>query len=254
MKEWLNEPKNKPIVYIVAGVVMAGAIVFILFNVGVFNGPQPYTPPPGQNSSAMPPPPGPDYVPQPGSPQALAQSAATAGSQPPAGPAPGAPTAPAVPAVIASAPNARKDPFAPYINIDAYLKKLFNQQTIRPRVDTFAPPLTITTYVPPSETPQAATGIQNGQSATPQVAIGRVSGVMLGTGAYAIMDNNGQSLVLQPGDQLPNGAGQLISIQSDSVSVNQNGQIIKVPISSGDNANGGQAPPDNGPANPPGNG
>jgi hypothetical protein len=72
--------------------------------------------------------------------------------------------------------------------------------------------------------------------------IGRVSGVMIGngTGAYAIVDNNGQSQVLQPGDELPGNAGKLISIQSDSISVSVNGQIVKVPISTGDNSQTGQ--------------
>jgi hypothetical protein len=146
-------------------------------------------------------------------------------------PVPGAlPGTVATTVAVAGAPNARPDPFAPYVDIKTFLKSLERFQPPRPRVDSYAPPLSITTYTPIPD--QIVLVNPAGPTTSPAANIGRVSGVMLGQGAYAIVDNGGQSLVLQPGDQLPNGEGQLISIQSDSISVKVDGQIVKVPISS----------------------
>jgi len=258
MQQWLNEPKNQPIVYAVAGLFTIGAIVFILFQLQVIGGPAPYVPPPTEIGNDGGPPTG--GPPTGGGPPTATPSATSTASTPtgqtPTGsyqsptsavsapvrpPSTGSaalasrnvsPTAPAV-VQLAAAPNARVDPFAPYGGVHTiYVAP-------KPRVDSFAPPLTITNFsVPNTQVASAATpGLPNGANvnAEPTFA-GRLNGVMLGNGAYALVDSGGQSLVLQPGDQIP-GGGQLISIDSDSISVKFNGQLVKVPISSG-NDNG----------------
>lgn len=284
MQQWLNDPKNRPIVYGIAGLVMVGAIVFILFQLQVFGGPQPYMPAiaPTQTAAGSPPagpPPGtsPNGLapgPGPGTSQQNARVASGPGSQTnppfagrlpggrPMGAPPGAPGFASAPGsagssapgpqevAVASVPDARADPFAPYGGVIAI------RHIDRPRVDTFAPSVLITDYVPPTPPTSllvASTPAMGTQQANPASLIGRVSGVMLGNGAYALIDNNGQSSVLQPGDPVP-GGGQLISIESDSISVKINGQIVKVPISTDENTPPGsqQGPPGNN-YGPPGN-
>jgi hypothetical protein len=224
MQQWINDPKNRPIVYGIAGCVMVAAIIFICFEFGVIGQQDQAYVPPSSTVATVPTTP-------------LSVAPPISGAAVPASATPGTTAVATVPEVSA-APNARKDPFAPYIDITKFLKELFSNAIVRPQVDTFAPPLTITTYTPPStQTQTAANGPE--QSTPPAGAIGRVSGVMVGTGAYAIVDNN----TYQPGDQLPNGAGELTSIQSDSITVKVNGQYIKVPITAGtDTGTQGLAP------------
>jgi hypothetical protein len=242
MQQWLNEPKNQPIIYAGAGLLVVCSIVFILFQLGVFgNSTAPYVPPSDAPPTAAVAGPGaptvgavaPTTAPPPSAgPGSVASTspgpAATPMPVAAAAPTNGKPGAPGSPVVLASVPNARRDPFAPYGGFNFAL-----ETPPRPRVDLFAPPVMITTYSPSqSHTDSSDAGSAGGQTSA---LTGRVSGVMLGNGAYALVDNNGQSLVLQPGDQYP-GGGVLYSIQSDSVTVKDNGQLIKVPITTNESA------------------
>jgi hypothetical protein len=281
MQQWINDPKNKPIVFGGAGFVTVLAIIFILFQFGILGGPgnAPYVPPqnnaptlgpssngPGPSApvrpagppvAAAPPPPAPPIS---GGASATGRGGLAVVAGRPGAPGPGAAgslLATATPVAVASAPNARKDPFAPYVDITAYLKRLESNVSGRPKVYQLAPSLTITTYQPPAEVQATEVASNNlgqaGPANAPATAIGRVSGVMLGTGAYAIIEGPNGSSVVQPGDELPGGEGELMSIQSDSITVKSNGQYVKVPISSGDATAGGQGP-GQGPGYSPGQG
>ncbi len=313
MQQFLNDPKNRPIVYGAAAVLMVAAIAFILFQLGIFGGGQsPYVPPtvtaanppqggppgvPAGTPPGSPPPaaapPQPTQVAQnPGSPApsptaspasgkpgqhkakptpaqpaaalnkaikakklaALAKAAPTPprpspAAAPAAAPgAPGVPTTPAPTQVAVGVPNPRRDPFAPYVDLAALIARVAHAHPPRPRVENFALPLTITNYSSPVNTTTVPVVVGTTQPAALPASTSTVtlSGVMLGTGAYAIVNSNGQSVVLQPGDQLPNGGGTLYSIQSDSISVKVNGQLVKVPITAGQNANATPAATPNG--------
>jgi hypothetical protein len=91
---------------------------------------------------------------------------------------------------------------------------------------------------------QYRTNQYNGQGQNSQNSIASsivLSGVMLSNGAYALVDADNQSLVLQPGDQLPNGIGKLTNINSDSITVRTtDGQTVKVPITTGQSNTGSQ--------------
>jgi hypothetical protein len=154
----------------------------------------------------------------------------------------------AVAAAVTGAPMARVDPFAPYggvIKIPAIPK---------PRVDSFVPTIRITNMDnAPQQNPQGMgntgssqyrTNQYNGQGQNSQNSIASsivLSGVMLSNGAYALVDADNQSLVLQPGDQLPNGIGKLTNINSDSITVRTtDGQTVKVPITTGQSNTGSQ--------------
>jgi len=150
-------------------------------------------------------------------------------------------------ATIAGAANPRVDPFAPYGGVVKIPARP------RPRVDTLVPTLIFTDYMPPAQRQiqQGGPGGNGqysgggpggqqpgGQGMNPAGGV-TLTGVMLGQGAYALVDADNQSLVLQPGDQIPNGGGQLTSIENDSITVKTtDGQIIKVPITTGQPANG----------------
>ena len=257
MKQWLNDPKNQPIVYGIAALVVIVSIGAVLFSLRVFNPPAPYVPklagmptpmtgvgpngpiPAGESTGPVPNAPAmPGAMTRPSTfpmrPAGPGKHMASNAGVPSSTFAGGVDSA-AAPAVVAAAPNARVDPFAPYGGV------IRLQRPPRPPVASFVPDLIFSKITPAGQTNEESLPTdQVTPSAAPPIT---VNGVMLGNGAYALVDNGGQSLVLQPGDQIPNGGGQVVSIQSDSISVKEpGGQTVKVPVTSGQSAGNQGAP------------
>ena len=101
----------------------------------------------------------------------------------------------------------------------------------KPSVTSFAPTPVVTNWVPPVvHTPPPPPSPATAQATLPN---DRVAGIMLNNGVYAIMDADGQSQVVQPGDTLPGGE-KVVSIQSDSVTLRTtDNQTVNLPLSAG---------------------
>jgi hypothetical protein len=64
------------------------------------------------------------------------------------------------------------------------------------------------------------------------VALGRVSGIILSGGVHALYEADGNTWVLQPGDPLPDGAGRIVSIDPTGIIVKISGdRYVRVDIS-----------------------
>lgn len=101
----------------------------------------------------------------------------------------------------------------------------------KPTVTSFAPTPVVTNWAPPIV--KAPPPPPTPQTATAALPDDRVSGIMLNNGVYAIMDADGQSQVVQPGDTLPGGE-KVVSIQSDSVTLRTpEDQTVNLPLSAG---------------------
>jgi len=143
---------------------------------------------------------------------------------------PGKPAAPGTVQVASTAmapPNPRPDPFLiPGTGI--------NRAAPRQPVTALAPTHIITNwhpYIPPPPTLPTVANAPGGQAAS--LPGDRVAGIMMNNGVYAIMESNGQSQVVQPGDTLPGGE-RVVSIQNDSVTLRTTGnQVVNLPISAG---------------------
>ncbi len=129
----------------------------------------------------------------------------------------------------------RKDPFASYVPYSVLLKRYLDSLNARIPVTSLAPPVIIARYTPqhsiiPSST---APGVA-ARTAAQEAYYGRVSGVMVSNGAYAIVENNGESAVVQPGDYLPGEDVRVVSIQSDGITVRTtDNQTIHIGVSEG---------------------
>jgi hypothetical protein len=76
------------------------------------------------------------------------------------------------------------------------------------------------------------------------VALGRVSGIILSGGVHAIYESQGVSSIVQPGDALPDGAGRVVAIDPTGIIVRVSGdQYVKVEVTANDTTqNQGQYP------------
>jgi hypothetical protein len=79
--------------------------------------------------------------------------------------------------------------------------------------------------------------VQVGGGAAPvDVALGRVSGIIISGGIHAIYEADGTSTILQPGDALPDGAGRVVAIYPTSIVVRIPGnRYVRVEVSAGQN-------------------
>lgn len=128
-----------------------------------------------------------------------------------------------VASLVGAPAGARPDPFV-IPGVRAYVPP-------KPSVVSFAPTPIVTNFVPPL--PPAPRPPVTGPATVAELPNDRVSGIMLNNGVYAIMDADGQSQVVQPGDTLPGGE-KVVSIQSDSVTLRTvDNQTVNLPLSAG---------------------
>lgn len=211
MQEWLKDKKNLPIVAGLGVTVLILAVVAMLFEMGVL--PPQSAPAPVVVASEPPmPPPGVPGVPSdvPGVPN-------------PAGPAAKVPAAPAAP------PNIAKglDPFLaplPKPQVDPSLKNAT-------RVRNTLPPVFIQQYTPPDQLVRGTSSSQPTVDLAPQVSSSmRMSGVVFTDNAIkAILETNGSSQQVQPGDLVE--GGRVISIQADGLTLRTaDNHLMRVPL------------------------
>ncbi len=220
--DWLKDPKNQPkAAAILAGViVVVGVLMYFLY----FRQPSADTaaaPPPAEQTAGAPPPggtPGTDLGG--GVDSGLQPAGAPAGGPQPGGPPmggpqPGAPapggapgTAPAAqPQQVAQAGSAkpmeawRPDPFLP---LDYKPPK--SGPKPKPRIADF-PFINLGGMAPPPPPPPAD---------TPQPPR-RMAGVLVGSKIYAIIETNGESEIVQPGDTLKDRLAVVERIERDRV-------------------------------------
>ena len=242
MQEWLKDKKNLPIVVGLGVTVLVLAVVAMLFEMNILP-PKPSAPdvasvplsgqPPGTLPGDMPPAPGP---PSNGAPPAVNPSAKT-------------PAAPSAPQNVAKGPDPFRAPLAKP-QIDPALKEAS-------RVRNTLPPVFIQQYTPPDQL--AAQGTSNKSPAidlAPQVSTSmRMSGVVFTDNAIkAILETNGVSQQVQPGDLVD--GGRVISIQADGLTLRTaDNHLMRVPLSgatTGGTPNAPAGEPPTGAGAPPG--
>lgn len=228
--DWLKDKKNLPIVVGLAVVMVLVAGGLIAWENGLFGGPSttastdastPATPGGTPGNSA----PGftPAITPSPGGAFGPGQSGATPGAKP-GTPAPTPP--PSVPAVIQTAKG--PDPF----NIPGGQKRIATQlQTIFrfPLLREILPPFDLYTIHQPSALPVLPTQVPVASALND-----RLIGVSNTDGnVSAIVQSNGQTQTVKPGDTLPDG-GQVVSIQTSSITLRSpDGSLATIPLSTG---------------------
>jgi hypothetical protein len=128
-----------------------------------------------------------------------------------------------VASLVGAPSKARPDPFViPGVRYEAPPKPSVTTIAATPIVTNWEPP--VIKAPPPPVTPTT------GPAELPN---DRVAGIMLNNGVYAIMDADGESQVVQPGDTLPGGE-KVVSIQSDSVTLRTtDNQSVNLPLSAG---------------------
>lgn len=230
MQEWLKDKKNLPIVAAVGALVLVGAIVLILFEMGVL--------PPRPAATAIPA--------ANGTPSRLTPSPLAASQTASAGRAFGTPLSPStaarqtpggVPLVGAKVPapplNAAKGP-------DPFKVPGYRPFRLTPfalnllRVRNFLPAVSLQKYppkdalVPPikGKRPEFLT------QTTPDVSSTmRMSGVITSdTSIKALLESNGVSTQVQPGDTVD--GGKVLSIQPDGLILRTaDSRLVRVPLS-----------------------
>jgi hypothetical protein len=128
-------------------------------------------------------------------------------------------------AIVGPPPGARVDPF-----VIPGVKGPGTAQRVP--IASIAPTHIITNWAPHIPPPPPG-GTATGPAGPASLPGDRVAGIMMNNGVYAIMESNGQSQVVQPGDTLPGGE-QVVSIQSDSVTMRTTtNQTVNLPVSAG---------------------
>lgn len=221
MQEWLKDKKNLPIVIAIGSLVFVGSIIAMLFEFGVLGHSTPAPVPVASASSSAPP----AAPPSPGVPPGA-----------PGGP-PGAPSTPgaAPPNATAKAPGTGTPPAQVGKTDDPFRVPGFPAPVTSL---TTAPVATLRTQVPfvyiARIAPRPVTLISPTQGQTPFTQVSatqRVSGVLFtDTGVHAVLETNGQSQQVQPGD--PVDGGKVVSIQADGLTLRRDdGTLVRVPLS-----------------------
>lgn len=200
--DWLNDKKNQPIVIgaFVLILIVAGFIVWKTNFAGKSPSSDTSTSMPAQPNPTTPPgpgvPPSSAPAPTPSQPQPIAQ----AGSRPaPAGARPGA----NVMALAVPMESWRADPFLPV----GYKPPIVVRKPV-PYLEDFPIP-DLPRWKPPTAT-------ENRVVYAPQ-PMRRMAGLLLSGRVYAILESNGKTEVVQPGDRLNDGTATVDRIDRDKV-------------------------------------
>jgi type IV pilus biogenesis protein PilP len=228
--EWLKDKKNLPIVVGLAVFVFLAAGGLIAFELGAFNGSSAHVavvaaPAAGGYPGGAPPGVG-SY---PGAPFGAARPASASTAAPV-----GTKTAAAAPTAFVN-PLVGADPFAVpggrKVPSGAANLKLASA-ALRPSLRGTLPPLDLFTLRPPR--PEASSNFNLPAGADQLLATTRVSGIVnAADGIFAVVEVNGASQTVKPGDALPDGS-KVASIQSTGVTLHTpGGGAITVPLSNG---------------------
>ena len=243
--EWLKDKKNLPIVVALGVVVLLAAGGLIAFELGAFGG---SSSPLAQvhTSPSAPAAPAPGSYPG-GHPGGVASAypggAPGGGSYPgsaPRGPrsasasaGPGAKTVAAAPTAVVN-PMVGPDPFSlpGGHKLVASANSLAVAGGLKPSLRDVVPPLNLFAIRPPS--PPPASNFNLPAAADQLLASTRVSGIVnAADGIFAVVEFNGASQTVKPGDALPDGS-KVASIQSTGVTLHTpGGGAITVPLSNG---------------------
>ena len=242
--EWLKDKKNLPIVAGLAGVVLLGMIGLILFELGVFpSGSSASTPAApvavasGPAASGYP---GGGY-PGGGSPYPGGSSGypGSAGGYPGSAPrlAAGGATAKttaANPAPMVN-PMVGADPFAlpqPKALTRAAIRKAI--AAVRVPISAVVPAYNLFAIRPPRVEAPPAFELPDQSGSSQMLASTRVSGIVnADDGIFAIVEMNGDSQTVKPGDKLLDGS-KVASIQATGITLHTpSGAVLSLPLSSG---------------------
>jgi hypothetical protein len=150
-------------------------------------------------------------------------------------------------------PGGKKVPVEPPLTSQSVLKgpNPFYIARVQPKTVIVAtatpsvvvPPLDIVRYVPrPTSVVNSGGGNPSSDpGATAAASPGRrVSGIMFNNGVYALLEQNGQTYTVQPGDMVE--GDRVIAIEADAVLMKTaNNVVVRVPLSDGDS--GGSSAP-----------
>lgn len=183
--DWLKDKKNQPIVALIAAVVIVGVAVFMYFT--MFKSDSPDT---GTDTATMPDPAMNTPAPDPNA-------------------APAASAQPAVAVEVASAGPTeayRSDPFLPI----GYKPPPKNDGP-RPKPHIYDLPIPPPLFSYPSQGREITPVYEAPQPAR------RMAGLMLNGKVYAIIETNGASEIVQPGQQLKDGLATVEKIERDKI-------------------------------------
>lgn len=225
--DWLKDKKNQPIVAGILAVVIVAAVVLVYMT--QFRGSAPEMPATTGDMSAdgMAPPDSSGMMPPDTSGAPGAMPGAPAGGTAPGTPA-AAPAAPAGVQMASATPMEtwRGDPFLPV----GYKPPVKNKVKPKPRIIDFpfykfpTPPKEL----PPELVPE------------PQQPVRRMAGILLNDRVYAIIESNGQSEIVQPGDVLKDRLAKVEKIEADKVilkTTTDHPRYLVVRMASSPNAN-----------------
>jgi hypothetical protein len=134
---------------------------------------------------------------------------------------------------IAAVPPPSRNPFSPSYNV----KQL---EANVPPVSSFVSFVNLAQIKPQVAQSPVFQIDKNGQGQPVDVALGRVSGIIISGGVHAIYEADGQSYILQPGDPLPDGAGRIVTIEPTDIIVRISGdRYVRVGISANDTTQNG---------------
>ncbi len=283
MREWFQDSKNQPIIVGVSVVLLIAAVVFGLKVLGVIGGPTPQAAeapgaaPGGPMASPMSGPPVPGANPMSSGPTTPGSPMSSMRANPMMAHKMGAPGATKQAAVAARMAKiqAAKGKAKPVqvANAAGAPVRMASVATTTGKADPLLPKYNAKSLVPPEievtqliPISQVATavplpgigGTQGGgaEQPTPQIVsnstptnMGRVSGLIFSNGVHAIYQGtDGNSIIIQAGDELPDNVGRVEAINATGISVRiPGGQVIDVPVTEGSAApanpnQGGPAP------------
>lgn len=240
--DWLKDKKNLPIVASMAVVVLLAMIGLIAFELGAFSGSGSAAVESRAASVPAAGGPGGAYPGGAGSYPGGAYPGAAGGY--PGGSPGGASVAPVrAAALAASAAGAKTSAINPLVGADPFAlpngrkpltgaAALRVADALRPRLRDSLPPMTLFTLRPPR--PEASSNFSLPSGAEQLLANTRVSGIVnAADGIFAVVEINGTSQTVKPGDALPDGS-KVASIQSTGVTLHTpGGNAITVPLSNG---------------------
>lgn len=230
MQEWLKDKKNLPIVAAIGALVLIGAVVLILFETGILP-PQPAPTPQGSSNTAT----------------ALPGALPSGAPQPPMAPGgvpPGGAPPSAGPGQTASAAAGAKTPAAPLnaakgpdpFRVPGYHPFRVSQAAVDAlRVRNALPPVFIQQYQSKDQLLLRTKGERqaiNPLATTAEVSSSmRMSGVITSDNSIkALLENNGVSTQVQPGDMVD--GGKVLSIQADGLTLRtSDNRLVRVPLS-----------------------
>ena len=227
--EWLKDPKNQPVVAgILIGVILVVAVLMYFL----------YFKPPSAEPVAVNP-----AAPEPTAPQPMAPTPAPAT---PAAPAPGTPSGPQMQMVSTTPIEAwRPDPFLPL----GYKPPPPTRKS-HPPITDLPVPGPIFPWHPPE-----------GDNETLELAqpARRMAGLLVNSGVYAIIESNGESEIVRPGDTLKDRLATVEKIERDKVilktkDVKPRYIVIRMASSPRGGASSSSGGPSAGPMNRPGAG